>query len=112
MNNTLQQMENSLKNQMYTVFKNCGYENGLVFIKNELLDLDGVTEHQKDAFLVATFDALDNGNTIFNNAIARASGAYFRDYGNYAKDDGQYYTTVVEYNELMEAIKFIRTQIH
>lgn len=110
MNNTIAQMEESLKSQMFTVFKNCGYENGLTFIKDELLNLDGVTEQQKDAFLVATFDALDNGNTIFNNAINRAAGLYFRGNGEYAKEETC--TECKEYIELMDAIKFIRAQIH
>ena len=110
MNNTIAQMEESLKAQMFQVFKNIGYENGLTFIKDELLNLDGVTKEQKDNFIVATFDVLDNGNSIFNNAIERAAKLYFRGNGNYAK--AEEFNTVVEYTELMEAIKFIRTQIH
>ena len=110
MNNTLQQMEESLKAQMFQVFKNIGYENGLTFIKNELLNLDGVTDEQKNNFIVATFDALDNGNSIFNNAIKRAAGLYFRGNGENVKEETC--TDWKEYNELMDAIKFIRNQIH
>lgn len=110
MNNTLQQMEESLKSQIFAVFKNCGYENGLTFIKDELLNLDEATEEQKDNFIVVTFDALDNGNNIFNNAIKRAAGLYFRGNGEYAKEETC--AECKEYVELMDAIKFIRNQIH
>ena len=110
MNNTLQQMEESLKSQAFIVFKNCGYENGLAFIKDELLNFDEATEDQKDNFIVATFDALDDGNTIFNNAIKCAAGLYFRGNGEYAKEETC--TDCKEYLELMDAIKFIRTRIH
>lgn len=103
-------MENVLKDQFFTVFDKMGYENGLFFIKNELLDLDGVTQEQKDSFFVATFDAVDDGNTIFNRALARAAGLYFRGSGQYAREAE--YNKVVEYKELMDAVEFIRTQIH
>ena len=110
MNNTLQQMEESLKVQMFQVFKNIGYENGLTFIKNELLNLDEATDTQKDNFMVATFDVLDNGNSIFNNAINRAAGLYFRGNGEYSKEETC--KECKEYVELMDAIKYIRNQIH
>lgn len=103
-------MENVLKDQFFTVFDKMGYENGLFFIKNELLDLDGVTQEQKDSFFVATFDAVDDGNSIFNRALARAAGLYFRGNGEYSKEET--YKDAVEYKELMDAVSYIRTQIH
>lgn len=107
----LHQMEETLKNMVLTVFENWGHADGLSFIKESLLSLDGVTEIQKSNFIIATTtEPYDGAGTVFNRAIDNASYLYFLRKGEQSKFES--YKSCEEFNELMEAIDYIKDQIH
>ena len=98
----METLENSLKDQMYKLFVECGFEKGCWVIQDSILDVDSATEVQKRNFLIAT---AEGEKSIFDKALRRAYDLSV----NHLKEFDE---KNIEYLELMDTIKFVRTQIH